>query len=164
MKYLALLLLCPLEMPTCNLPEACRRENYAGGSCVYASTESAFEWANMPDWDILYRDTHSGGSGAEKLGNYLTRDGIKYVQTTSGDVSVLDWAMRTRRMVIMAYYPSHYVNLVHLDDKWACILNNNHVDKYTWLTREEFIQGWLGYGGEATVLMYDPVPPLPRSK
>jgi hypothetical protein len=151
-----------MEMPIVDIPENVRVKNYAGGSCVYASTESAFMQVNAPDWAAYYRQEHSGGSGAETLGRYLTKDGVRYVQTTSGDVSVLEWAMRTRRMVIIAYHPSHYVNLVHLDSQWAGILNNNHVHDIEWISASEFIRNWKGYGGEATVLLYDPIPPLPR--
>lgn len=153
------------ETPTCNLPYPLRYENYDGGSCVHASTESAFMWANMPKSAAFWRANYSGGENSEGLAYKMDRNGIRYASVLNGDPEFLKYAMRTRRMVIIEWGGNHMVNLVHFDGKWAGILNNNHTSTIKWMPAAQFVKEWNYYGGWAVVLLYDPAPPLPaRSK
>jgi hypothetical protein len=53
------------------------------------------------------------------------------------------------------------VALVHFDEKWAGILDNNATEKIIWLPRETFVAEWLNSDSWAvTPLMGSPMPPL----
>ena len=149
------------EYPAVNLPEILRQKNWGGGSCVHASLCSLLRWQNKPELAEWWRRQYAGGESSYGLMQKLDRAGVTYAATTEGDIAFLDWACETRRGAIIFYYPNHCVTLVHLDDEWAAILDNNRTGKYIWIPRDKFIQEWRGYGGVAGTLLYAPAPPLP---
>ena len=51
---------------------------------------------------------------------------------------------------------------VHLDSKWAAILDNNDVSKFIWVPRETLIAEWRASYGWAVVPVYTPAAPLPQ--
>jgi hypothetical protein len=58
------------------------------------------------------------------------------------------------------------VNLVYLDDQWACVLDNNFVGEndLVWLKTPDFLQRWTGgQNGWAVVLLAPPPPPVPHN-
>jgi hypothetical protein len=57
---------------------------------------------------------------------------------------------------------AHMVALVHLDDKWAAILDNNNVEKFLWVPRETLIAEWKASYGWAVAPIYTPAAPLPQ--
>ena len=56
----------------------------------------------------------------------------------------------------------HMVALVHLDDKWAAILDNNNVERFIWVPRETLIAEWKASYGWAVTPIYTPAAPLPQ--
>lgn len=56
---------------------------------------------------------------------------------------------------------AHMVSLVHMDDKYACILDNNYIgeDKYQWLTIDQFVSTWTGGRAGWAVIILDGCPP-----
>jgi hypothetical protein len=54
----------------------------------------------------------------------------------------------------------HMVNLVYLDGERGCILDNNRVGVYVWMTRAEFLSRWKGSGGGWAFVLLD-APPAP---
>ncbi len=141
-----------------------------------------------------------GGSYPEKfestLNAYCKERGIPcpgYVQHTGGDDEFLALALKTGRMVCVTYcgadgvsrYGSevigHMVNLVHLDETIAAILDNNFPGTWLWMSRRDFLARWRGIrvdgrpylvrdgrgrlmpigGGWAIVLLQAPPPPYP---
>ena len=151
----------PPEVPAVNLPFEARQRNYSGGSCVFASTCSAIRWQNRDDVAQSMRESCHGGSGQARLHANLRRLGAAFVFTSSGDVRFLEWAARTRRGAMIFYFPNHAVTLVDLTPTEALLLDNNRVQRYVRIPREEFIRRWRGYGGAATVpLVAPPAPPL----
>ena len=54
------------------------------------------------------------------------------------------------------------VALVHLDTKWAALLDNNDVSKFIWVPRETLIAEWKASYGWAVVPVYTPAAPLPQ--
>ncbi len=150
------------EIPVMNLPLEARCKNYNGGSCVCASTISCLRWQGRDDLAQQVREICSGGQSSGSLHAKLDRLGIRYASTTSGDVKLLEWAVRTRRGSGITFYGNHFVNLVHLDAEKAMLLDNNRTGQYITIPRDEFIRRWQGqYGGWATVPVYSPAPPLP---
>jgi 23S rRNA G2069 N7-methylase RlmK/C1962 C5-methylase RlmI len=54
------------------------------------------------------------------------------------------------------------VNLVHLDQTWACVLDNNYIGErqLVWMSVAEFVSRWKGQGQGWAVVLLDP-PPMP---
>ena len=148
------------ETPVVNLPLHARCRNYAGGSCVIASTVSLFRWQGRDDLAELFRRAYSGGQSASSLHAKLDSRGVRYAYTTSGDAAFLDWACRTRRGAGVTFFANHFICLVHLDGQRAILLDNNRVGQYITLPRDEFLRRWRGYGGWATTPVYSPAAPL----
>ena len=54
------------------------------------------------------------------------------------------------------------VALVHLDEKWAALLDDNAVEEYIWVLRETLIAEWKASDGWAITPIYAPAAPLPQ--
>ena len=152
------------KSPIVDLPLAARCRNYAGGSCVCASTISLLRWQGRDDLAAALRTSCIGGQSAGSLHAHLDRLGVRYATTTSGDLAFLQWAIRTRRGCGITYYPMHYVNLVDLTRDHATLLDNNRVAQYITIPRDEFLRRWRGYGGWATTVVYAPAAPLAKRR
>lgn len=60
---------------------------------------------------------------------------------------------------------AHMVCLIHFDDRWACLLDNNGIgeNELLWLAPADFLTRWTGSGsGWAVVFLAPPPPPAPR--
>lgn len=150
----------PREIPAVNLPLEWRCKNYNGGSCVCASTISVLRWQNRLDLADALRKICSGGQSASSIQRHVNAIGVRFACTTSGDVAFLDWACRTRRGATIFWKPSHSCTLVDLTATHAVVLDNNHVDRYEYTPRDEFIRRWKGFGGFALTPLLPPSPPL----
>jgi hypothetical protein len=153
------------ELPVCNLPEELRIVNYKGGSCVFAATGSDFNWSHEYALQKWWNKTYSGGESYNGLTSKLTKNKIQFYSTANGDVSVLERASAERRMATIFFYPSHSVNCVGIDAKYAYLLDNNRVHEWIVIPRETFIRNWKGYGGVAVVPQIGvSLPPIPWKK
>jgi hypothetical protein len=115
---------------------------------------------NTADW---VRQNCGGGEWPADMAKTLDGANVRYAYTTSGDVKFLEWACRTRRgcgITIMG--GAHMVALVHLDDKWAALLDNNNVAEYRWVPRESLLAEWRASDGWAITPVYTPAAPLPQ--
>ena len=157
----------PIEYPTVNLPVALRQANWRGdegeGSCVHASMISLFRWqgryATADHWRRIYGD----GEWAEGLAAKMEREGVRFAYTVGrSDVGFLEWACRTRRGCgVTVLGGRHMVCLVHFDEKWAGILDNNDPRQITWVPRRTFLAEWFNSNSWAVTPVYAPAPPLP---
>jgi hypothetical protein len=147
------------EVPTMNLPWSARQQNWGGGSCVHASTVMCLRWQGLDELAAWWRRTYAGGEHASGLSSKLERAGVRFAYTTSGDVEFLEWACRTRRGCGITYFPNHFICLVHLDQQQAMLLDNNRIDRYLTVPRDEFLRRWQSYGGWACTPVYSPAPP-----
>ena len=147
--------------PTVDLPAELREENWSTGSCVHASTVHLLRWQGQFELAAWWRDAYAGGEYPERLHNRLEDAGLRYAFTVDGDEEFLAWALRTRRGAGVTFWPQHAVNLVHLDQNWAGLLDNNRIELIVWMPRDEFIRRWKSYGGWAWTLVYNPSPPTP---
>ena len=155
------------ERPTVNVPEVLRQRNWIGdqgmGSCVHASMISLLRWQYRLKTADHWRQTYGDGEQPEDLAAKFDREGIRYAYVTNGDVRFLEWACRTRRGCgITVMGGAHMVALVHLDDKWAAILDNNNVENFIWVPRETLIAEWKASYGWAVTPIYAPAAPLPQ--
>ena len=128
------------ERPVVNLPASLRQSNWEGnqreGSCVWASTISLLRWQGhyaQADW---IRKNLGNGEWPTDWAAKMDKAGLRYAFVTNGDVKFLEWCVQTRRgAAVTVDGGSHMVNLVHLDAKWACLLDNNSTQKYIWVPR-----------------------------
>lgn len=151
----------PAEVPAVNPPLEARARNYSNGSCVFASTETAIRWMNNDAIAAAMRSSCRGGSGQARLHENLTRLGVPYVFTSSGSVSFLEWANRTRRACMIFYFPNHAVTFVGMTDTTVYLVDNNRRDHILAIERRTFEVNWKGWGGAATCpLVAPPAPPL----
>lgn len=154
------------------------------GLCVFTSVEVAARWQGVASLQgIQHWMTHRPGGGyPEKLDRMIQAYCAErklprpdYVQHIGGDEAFLDLAIRTDRMPCVTYagrdgfykdawgrdtWIDHMVNLVHLDERTAAIVDNNRPGVWVWMTREEFLLRWRTRGnGWAVVLLDSPPPP-----
>ena len=154
------------EYPTINLPVSLRQPNWIGnrneGSCVHATMISLLRWQGRHNTADYWRRNYGNGEWPEDLAAKFNREGLRYAYVTNGDVGFLDWACSTRRgcgVTVMG--GRHMVALVHFDNEWAGILDNNDTDAITWVPRDTFVSEWQNSNGWAVTPVYNPAPPLP---
>lgn len=126
-------------------------------------------WADEPVFTAIFdwMKKHPGGGYPDKVTQMVKRCAGElglpepdYLQVTGKDLEILKAACQSGRMpgVFYSFSPtgryggqriSHMVSLVHADDHWFVVLDNNYVtgDKHLeWLTPAEFAQtyspGW----------------------
>ncbi len=146
------------------------------GLCVFASMTMASRWHNVrPLFDVIHK-INEGGGWPEKVDGVFKRfaPDLKYVQYEGTDPSLLDKALSEGRLACVTYgYGERYqmqtiyhmVCLVHLDDRYAAILDNNFPGTYEWMSRAEFLKRWKHPSGKgwAYVMLTPPPPPVPHN-
>lgn len=155
------------ERPIVNIPRNSRQGNWIGnqrqGSCVHATMISLFRWQNRLNMANKWRRMYGNGEASADLAAKFEAHNIRYAYTTKGNVEFLEWACNTRRGCgITVMGGRHMVALVHLDDEWACLLDNNNISKYRWIPRGRLIAEWKASNGWAVVPIYTPAAPLPQ--
>lgn len=166
-----------------DFPVAQRTKNAGGrdgsGLCVFTSIGHAARWQNerrLEDFQAQMR-AEVGGGHPSKVEQMIAKygGGATYLQYEGADLTLLRTALQTGRMPCVTYDGrdphyrgriAHMVNLVHLDDRWACVLDNNHIeaDQLVWMTPAEFRDRWLGGRHGWTVILLHPAPPpVPRN-
>ncbi len=164
----------PIARPVVNVPRALRESNWLGpqreGSCVHAAIVNLLRAQRMfarADW---WRSHNGDGEWDERLASKLDAAGIKYTYTSEhGNVGFLEWACDpihgTRRGCgVTVEGGRHMVCLMHLDDKWAGILDSNSTDAIIWVPRETFIAEWLNSNSWAVAIVGTPAPPRPAKQ
>lgn len=168
----------------CDLPADLRTKNVGGtdgsGLCVFTSIGHAARYQNerkLADFQRQMR-AERGGGWPEKVDAMVAKyaPGAAYVQATNGDLAFLRKAIASGRMPSVTYAGrdphygratiAHMVNLVHLDDTSACVLDNNFVGErqLLWMTPAEFAERWRANGGGWAVVLLAPAPPpAPRN-
>lgn len=151
------------ERPTVNVPYDMRQHNYtSGGSCVHASLITLLRWQNRSEDAAMWRRTYKGGEWATSIARKMDGRGIRYAYTTEGDVEFLEWACDTRRGCgVTVNGGAHMVTLVHLDEEWAALLDNNDISTFNWVPRDEFLDEWHSSYGWAVTPVYSPLAPNP---
>lgn len=156
-----------VEYPTVNLPYKLRQRNWLGpqgeGSCVHATMVSLLRWQGHPKLADWWRRNNGDGEWDTDLAAKFTRAKVRFAFTSErGDIRFLEWACRTRRGCgVTVRGARHMVALVHLDEKWAGILDNNQTERIIWVPRDTFLSEWLNSNSWAVTPVYTPAPPLP---
>jgi hypothetical protein len=176
---LILVLLVPAttfaEVPTVNIPPQCREANWVDpitleGSCVFATQTMSFRWM-LDDVEANYwRATFSGGEYADDSWHYGSnlarkfdaRD-IPYAYSLDGDPAFLTWSLSTRRPCgVTTNGGKHMQLLVHFDDEWAALIDNNSPSQINWVPRDRFLHEWWNSNSWAVTILESPCPPLPK--
>lgn len=173
-----------------DLPSRFHLKNRGGsdgaGLCVFASLQHASIWQHVVSTEKIFEFMFSrpGGGWPEKVDRMIEQcckeKGLakpSYVQYQGKDLELLKVALKSGRMASITYNYSptgryggariaHMVSLVHLDDKWAGILDNNFPGSIEWMDVEKtFPSVWCGRGNGWAVVLLDPgPPPPPRNK
>ncbi|MGE3803695.1 MAG: hypothetical protein AB7K24_03365 [Gemmataceae bacterium] len=167
---------------TCDLPVDQRTRNVGGrdgaGLCVFSSIGHAARWQNERRLVNFQQDMRQepGGGYPAKVDRMIARygAGTAYLQYEGRELALLREALASGRMPSVTYDGrdphyrgsiAHMVNLVYLDDQWACVLDNNFVgeNELVWLDVASFQSRFTGGGGGwAVVLLAPPPPPVPH--
>ena len=153
------------------------------GLCVFTSIHHSALWQEIPALKefpqfLIDQKVEGGGYPAkvDKMVDLICKKrGLPkpaYLQVEGKDLEILKLACRTGRMPCVTYCWSptgryggkkvaHMVSLVHADDSWFCVLDNNYcgADKYEWMSPTDFAKSYTGYGGGWCVIFLDPGPP-----
>lgn len=160
--------LCAAERPVVNLPNEYRKSNWLSpngyGSCVHASFVTLLKWQGRYGTAKMWGRAYSGGEWYTTFEKKLLKKNIRFAYTAkANDVSFLEWACRTRRGACVTIRGgSHMVTLVHLDENWAAILDNNATKNFIWIPRERFIAEWKASYSWAFTPVYTPSAPAPE--
>lgn len=173
----------------CDLPGQYHLRNKGGsdgkGLCVFTSIAHSARYQEVPEL-IDFRDwmTRYPGGGypekvAQKIKQICAEKGVpepKYLQYEGKDLEILKLACQSGRMpgVTYRYSPTgryggqkiwHMVSLVHADDRWFAVLDNNYpgVNLIEWMTPNEFRPVFTEGGGWAVVLLNPGPPPAPTN-
>lgn len=176
----------------CDLPADLQRKNSTSknqGCCVWTSIHHAAHWQNVPAYQEapkwIQEHQIAGGAYPGAVQKYLPQmakdRGVKeapvFLNYEGSDLELLRLACKTGRMpgVTYSFSPTgrygaskiaHMVSLVHADEKWFAILDNNYIgeSQIEWLTPEEFKKTWIGSGSGWTVILLNPPhPPVPKN-
>jgi hypothetical protein len=166
---------------TIDFPLALRAQNQGGsdgyGLCVFTSIMHAARWQKetpLEDFQTLMRQEPGGGWPA-KVDRMIARyaPAVDYFQYEGRDPVVIREALRGSRLPSVTYsgrdphyrtWIAHMVNVVHYDDQWVCILDNNYIgaNDLVWMTPAEFLERWRGKGsGWVVILLKEPPERLP---
>jgi hypothetical protein len=171
----------------CPLPGEFHTKNTGGsdgaGLCVYCSMKHAGIWQDDPVFAGLFdwMRHHPGGGYPAKVDQMIEQFRQErslpkpdYIQVEGTDLEILKTACRSGRMPCVTYSFSptgrygghriaHMVNLVHAEDKYFVILDNNYpgASNYEWLSPEEFKKTYTGERSGWAIIPLRPGPPLP---
>jgi len=170
-----------------DLPNRFHLRNTGGsdgaGLCVFASISHSARWQDidglkdMMEWMRRY----PGGGYPDKVDAMIERKlgpshNLNYIHAYGERaVPLIRRAARHGYLVCVTYgygerygeSINHMVNMAHLDDQWAVILDNNFPNSWEWMSPEEFKAraDWGTRGaGElwAIIFVTNPQPPVPR--
>lgn len=138
------------------------------GLCVIASILANGRFQGVPGLDAgkaskLWQAAKAapGGYYPEKLEELIKRvlpgerwfswegDGTDLVEEYSRQGYPVGGTMNTG--AFYSYQPIHHmISVIHMDDEWACVVDNNNPGKYHWMPRAEydrrFVDGPKGWG------------------
>jgi len=160
-------------------------ESKGQGCCVFTSIHHSALWQNIPElqefpkWLQKKGLTGGGypGNVKERITAICKERGVlepAYLQIeNSKDIEILRLACKTGRFPAVTYSKSptgrygggtiaHMVSLPHADQQYLAVLDNNYIgiDKYEWMSADEFIKVANPRGYWAVILL-GPGPPIP---
>jgi len=172
-----------------DLPKSQHLQNMGGsdgkGLCVFTSISHSARWSRVELLENFrdYMTKYPGGGYPDKVTQYIKKiaqekgqpvPNYVQIQGKQETLDTLKLALKNNLCPSVTYGFSptgryrgqriaHMVTLLHLDDKNACILDNNYPGTYEWLTVDEFYRTFTAMGGSgwAVILLDAGPPPLP---
>jgi hypothetical protein len=159
-----------------DFPMALRAPNSHGtnfaGLCVFTSVMHSARWQKetaLEDFQSLMKK-EPGGGWPQRLDKMIAKYAplVDYAQYEGRDPAVIKATLAGNRLPSVTYSGrdphyrgpiSHMVNVLHYDDHWVCILDNNYIGEndLVWMSPAEFLDRWRGKGsGWAVVLLKEP--------
>jgi hypothetical protein len=150
------------------------------GMCVMTSAERAADWSGLDELKGIrdYAAKDPGGCYPEKFDSQVKRyckakgiDIPNYLFYLGRDQTILELALRSGRMPAISYSGrdgvqykgpiAHVTNLVHFNNGWAGVYDNNYdAHKRIWLPEKEFLARWAdGRSLGWAIVWLDPPPP-----
>ncbi len=155
------------QYPQVDVPVRLRQENWLGpdreGSCTFASMVTILRGQGRFKEAAWVRRHGGDGCWPERMGKVLDKGHIRYAYTSGkGDVKWLEWACKTHRGCgVTVQRGEHMIALIHLDKKWAGLIDNNQTGHIIWVRRKTFIAEWMNSESWAVTPVYTPQPPAP---
>lgn len=150
-----------------DLPYEYRTKNWGGGSCVHATTVNLLKWMGQDELAIWWRNNYSGGEYDDRLIKRMEAANLKYAyihareKGAAAGRNFLEWCSRTRRGAGIFYKPNHAINYIGQDATYVYLLDNNATKIYEPVPVSTFYSNWMGFGGFAWTLVYNPPPHEP---
>lgn len=172
-----------------DLPREMHIKNRGGsdgaGLCVFASIKHSALWQDVEPLSQIFEwmFTRPGGGWPQKVDRVIEQICKEknvappaYLQVQGKDLEILKLACQTGRIpaVTYAFSPTgryggariaHMVSLLHADDHWFAVLDNNYPGTIEWMTPKEFSQVFTGRSsqGWAVILLAEGPPPVPEN-
>jgi len=150
-----------------DVPFAFRQENWKSdtgyGSCGWAATITALRCSGQIELARWYRKNYSGFTYATILIRAANRTELRFDYTTTGNRKWMEWALRNRLPVVCTYYDRHVVCVIGSAGNRIIISDNNHIDYYRFVPKNEFYNRWKNeFSAFGMVFLYPPLPPWPK--
>lgn len=173
-----------------DLPGSEHRANVSSrgqGCCVQTSINHSARWQSVPaliDFQKWVQEKGlPGGAYPGAIDDRIPRcckdrgyPTAAYIQIEGRDLEILKKACKGGRMLAITYSRSptgryggssiaHMVSVVHFDDKWVCVLDNNYIgaNNLEWMSPEDFMRVCNPHGYWAVILLEPGPPPIPRN-
>ena len=147
------------SLPYIDIPMEFRVNNYAGGSCVFASMATLLHHQGEHEMANWLTASYRGGEYSSRLHRRLDAANLRYAFIMDGDLAWLEKCCRLRLGAIVNWPSNHMVTCVGVDDKNVYLIDNNSTSRITVRSRAEFQRAWTGW---ATTLVYCPPAPEPK--
>jgi len=153
------------ECPVVNPPASLRQPNWFGpkktGSCCHAALITALNWQGQTELANWWKNNNGDGESPASMKHKLAKRGVSFSQTFGEhDVNFLKQACLTRRGAMVAVRNrTHMVFLIHINEEWVGIIDNNKTAKIIWRPTVEFLADWKESDSWAITPIYSPVPP-----
>lgn len=158
------------RLPEVHIEPHLRQANWMGsqweGSCVHATVITLLNNLDKSEAAVRWRRTYENGSYYSELASFLNAEGLVWTGTDRrNDIAFLEWACDSGRGCGVAVHGRrHMVTLVHLDARYAAVIDPNTPSKVIWYKRDDFLRDWLASGSWAFTLVYTPPAPHPYSE
>lgn len=142
------------------LPREDRVQNYAGGSCGFASTEAALKAAGKHYEAAIMRQKFAGGADLEDVVRALETVNVPYSAGRGKDgEAVVNFTHDTGRACTIFFKPMHVCTFLgFLKDGRAVVLDNNKINELEYWSPDAFWREFRRCGSAAAVPLDQPVP------
>ena len=134
-----------------------RVENYAGGSCVFATAATQLNYLDHPQAAKWMRSRYAGGEYPSRLDARLRLSGIDFTSDNSHDFAFIQQALVNRLPVGVDYPDGHAQLVVGYAAGELHMIDNNRPERIHKVPYARFMESW---GGWAWTIVQAPPPPF----